>query len=207
LAASAAKGSVILTTASGDGMIGRDWYSNPNYYWVESGGTSVQAYHDGGNRWWYRGLVIINVASLAGTTLDPNSADFNFYSNGFSGVSLQYVSNIGSSLTTAYGQIAGTNIAALDGTTGWLSYDVTSLLQGSINAGAQNVGFVFNATTNYGGGSAASLESGNGAYLEVVPEPLTGSLLAFGGLAMSCMRRRSTRPRGDEQPPVQSAMN
>lgn len=178
---------VISTTAGADGAIGRDWYSSPNFYWVDGTAAMVNAYHDGGSRWWYRGLVIIDITQLVGMTLDPNSATFNFYSNGFSGTALQYAANIGPALSTAYGQISGSNIAALDGTTGWISFDVTSLVQGSINVGAQNIGFVFNATTNYGGGSAASVESGRVAYLQVVPEP---SLALMVGLAFPFFLRR-----------------
>ena len=169
-----------------DGMIARDWYSNPNNYWVDSGSATVNAYHDGGNRWWYRGLIIINISSLAGKTIE--STTFNFYSNGFSGVNLQYVGGIGPVLTTAYGQIAGSNIASLDGSTGWKSYDVSSYVQSGINNNYQNIGFVFNAVVNYGSGTAGSAEGGQAAYLNViVPEPATMCLLGIGGM---CLLRR-----------------
>jgi len=174
-----ASATILATSGAADGMIGRDWYSSPNYYWVEGGGQSVNAYHDGGNRWWHRGLVIINISSLAGTTVE--SATFNFYSNGFSGSSLQYAGQTAAALSTAYGQISGTTIASLDGSTGWLSYDVTTYIQTAVANGYQNIGFVFNATTNYGGGSIASSESGNAAYLDVIPEPATIILIGFGG--------------------------
>lgn len=181
-----ASAAILPTVDDGDGMIGRDWYSNPNYYWVDSGAATVNASHDGDNRWWYRGLVIIDISSLAGTT--PPGATFNFYSNGFSGVDLQYAGGTGSVLTTAYGQISGTTIATLGGGTGWTSYDVTSFVQSGIDNHEQYIGFVFNAVVNYGGGTLASSESGNGAYLDVIPEPGTLSLLALGSLVM--IRRR-----------------
>lgn len=184
-----ASATIIATQGDADGMIGRDWYSNPNSYWVVSGDAVVSASHDGENRWWYRGLVIINISSLAGQTID--SATFNFYSNGFSGVNLQYAGSTGPVLTTAYGQISGENIASLDGDTGWQSYDVTSYVQSGINNEYQNIGFVFNAVVNFGGGSIASSETGNAAYLKVVPEPATVSLLGLGTLSL--IRRKGQK--------------
>ena len=153
---------------------------------MDSGNPTVNAYHDGGNRWWHRGLVIIDISPLAGTT--PTGVTFNFYSNGFSGVNLQYAASTGPVLTTAYGQIGGTNIMGLGSDVGWQSCDVTSLVQSSIDNSYSHVGFVFNAVVNYGGGTIASSESGNAAYLEVVPEPVTMLLLGVGGLLL-CHRR------------------
>jgi len=178
---------IIPTSGAADGMIGRSWYDNPNYYWVVSDAQTIDIFHNGDNREWYRGLVIIDISSLAGQTIE--SATFNFLSNGFNGVQLQYNDGVGAELVTGYGQIGGTYIANLDGTTGWLSYDVASFIQTSVNNGSHYAGFVFYATLNFGGGSLASSESGNAAYLNVIPEPATIAILGFGVLALIRKKR------------------
>jgi hypothetical protein len=182
LSANVASALIIPTSGSADGMIGRDWWSNPNYYWVAGDAATIDAYHDGGSRWWYRGLVIIDISSLAGKTIE--SATFNFLSYGFSGVQLQYNDGVGPALNTGYGQIGGSYISTLDGTTGWRSYDVASLIQSSVNNGKHYAGFVFYANVNYGGGQLASSESGNAAFLNVIPEPATIAILGIGGLLL-----------------------
>ena len=183
-------------------MVGRDWYSNPNYYWVANDAQTIDVAHYGDMRWWYRGLVIFDISSLMGQTLAANEANLNFYSFGFSGVTLQYGGGTGPEVVTGYGQISGTYIAALDGTEGWKSFDVTSFVQSGITAGYQNIGFVFNATTNYGNGSLAASEDalGRGAYLQVgsasntdVPEPTTTLLVGTGLLALVGLRRKISR--------------
>ena len=176
-----------------DGSAGRDWYSNPNYYWVDNGGATVGSFHDGGNRDSLRGVVIFDISSLWGSTLAAGSATYDFYSYGFSGVQLQYANAGGAAVTTGYAQAGGTYIATLDGTTGWESFDVTSLLQASISANQHYVSFIFPATVNYGSGSLAAIEDtqGRGSYLSVTgagaditsPEPASIALSA-GGILM-----------------------
>lgn len=188
-------GSYIYTQGAADGMAGRDWYSTPNYYWVETGSGTVQAYHDGDNRWSYRGMIIFDITSLDGVTLEPGTGTLNFYSFGFSGVALQYYGPTGAEVTTAYGQAAGTTIASLPGGEGWLGYDVTSYLQSGIDANADYIGFVLNATVNFGGGSIAASEDslGRGAFLQIIPEPGTLptviALLIVGGVAIYRRKR------------------
>jgi hypothetical protein len=67
----------------------------------------VQAYHDGSSRWWYRGLVIFDISSLAGNALVPNGTSFNFHSFGFSGVTPQYGGGMQPAATTADDQAGG----------------------------------------------------------------------------------------------------
>jgi len=50
---------------------------------------------------------------------------------------------------------------------------------------------VFNAVTNYGGGSLASAEDGRAAYLNVAPEPATICMLGFGVLSLIRSRRKN----------------
>lgn len=192
---SGAMGATIFTQANQDGMVGRDWYSSPNYYWVDAASATVNAYHDGGNRWWHRGMIIFDISSLHGVTLNSGEATLNLYSFGFSGVQLQYYGATGAELTTAYGQAGGSFIANLPGDEGWKSFDVTSFVQSGIDASSNYIGFVLNATVNYGGGSIASSEdsSGRGAYLTAVPEPSSAMLACFGtvfGAAAYRSRRR-----------------
>jgi len=173
-------------------MVGRDWYSNPNYYWVANTGATIDVTHDGGNRWWYRGMVLLDINPWMGRTLDPNSVTFHFYSNGFSGTQLQYANNIEPTLLTGYGQASGSFVATLGATTGWLDYDVTSLVQSSIDAHYRYVGLIFNATSNYGGGSTGTVEGGQAAFLAdgAIPEPVSAALVGFGLIAGLWMVRR-----------------
>jgi len=142
-------------------------------------------------------MVFFDINSLVGSTLDPGSVSYHFYSFGFSGVSLQYANVSGTELTTAYGQLSGSPVASLDGTTGWRAYDVTSLLQSSIDTNHRYVALVFNATTNYGGGSLAAVDdsANRGSYLttpggDAVPEPTTLALGSFGLVSVWILRRR-----------------
>lgn len=186
----------LATAGDGDGSAGRDWYSNPNYYWVDSTSASVGFSHDGGSRWSLRGAVIIDISSLAGATLAPNSASFNFYSLGIGGTSLQHLDgDPGAVVTTGFATTGGTQIASLELGEGWQSYDVTDLISGDIAAGRGHVAFIFNVVTNYSGGSIAASEDsqGRGAYLEVVPEPNSALSLAVGFPAALWRLRRRKR--------------
>jgi hypothetical protein len=69
----------LYTSGAGDGSAGRDWWSNPNYYWTTLDGATVDSSHDGSSRWSNRGVVIIDISSLAGRTFAPGSVTFNFY--------------------------------------------------------------------------------------------------------------------------------
>ncbi len=183
----------IYTGGASDGYAGRDWYSNPNFYWVDTSSPTISVYHDGSNRTSYRGVVIFNISSLFGTTVPVTETTFNFYSFGFSGVTLQYANAGGPDVTTGYAQAGGANIAGLSMGEGWQAFDVASNLQSSINSNNQYVSFIFNATVNYGGGSLAASEDplGRGAYLQVgapvvqggdvnTPEPETMWLAIIG---------------------------
>lgn len=188
--------SYIYTQGAADGMAGRDWYSSPNYYWVDTSSGTVQASHDGDNRWSYRGVIIFNINSLDGVTLEPATGMLNFYSFGFSGVALQYYGATGAEVTTAYAQAGGTTIATLPAGEGWLAYDVTSQLQSGIDANADYIGFIFNATVNFGSGSIASSEDtlSRGAFLQVIPEPgilpTMIALIAVGAVALYRRKRK-----------------
>lgn len=187
----------LYTSGAMDGMAGRDWYSSPNYYWVDTSSPTVNSNHDGSSRWSYRGVAIIDISSLAGQILAPNSVSFNFYSFGFSGTQLQHLnSDPGAQVTTSFAQATGTFIASLDETEGWKSYDVTNLIQSDINNGFMHVGFIFPAVVNYGGGAFASSEDtlGRSAYLSVptVPEPSSIIALVGGLFPLLSQRRRRT---------------
>ena len=180
----------------GDGYAGRSWYG---WYgsWAATNEASVNFWHNGENRESGRGMVIINIASLSGVSLAPNSAYFSFYSYGISGTSLQwYGADPGPEVVAGFSQAGGTEIAPLDGIgEGWQTYDVTAHLQSAITAGQGNVGFVFNVTRNMSGGAVGSVEGQKPCYLEVVPEP--GGMLALisgvTGLVGVALRRRNSR--------------
>ena len=184
-----------------DGSAGRDWYSNPNSYWLTNGASTIGSSHDGGSRWLTRGAVIFDISSLWGTTLAAGSATYDFFSYGFNGVQLQYANAGGAAVTAGYANAGGTYIPTLDGTTGWVGFDVTSLLQSSIDANQHYVSFVFPATANYGGGSLAAIEDtqGRGSYLSIagsdvgVPEPTSIVLAAGGFLLVAGLLRRPRR--------------
>jgi len=165
---------ILPTGGTGDGMAGRDWYSTPNYYWVDNTNITIQVSHDGDMRWWYRGLTIFDVSSLAGVTLPAtNGAILKFYSFGFSGVTLQYAGMTGSAVTPAHAGAGGPAIADLGPGEGWESYDVTSHVQSGIVAGYHYIGFAFGATVNFGSGSLAASEDpgGRGAYIQIAVSP------------------------------------
>ncbi len=198
LAAPGAVAGILQPTDDGSG--GRDWYSGA-YYWLDNGGATVASWHNGGNRQLLRGAVIFDISSLWGTTLAAGSATYDFFSYGFNGVQLQYANAGGAAVTAGYANAGGTYIPTLDGTTGWVGFDVTSLLQSSIDANQHYVSFVFPATANYGGGSLAAIEDtqGRGSYLSIagsdvgVPEPTSIVLAAGGFLLVAGLLRRPRR--------------
>lgn len=186
----------LYPTGVGDGYAGRSWYG---WYgsWADTSGTSVPFWHNGENRESGRGMVIVNISSLAGKTLQTNSAFFNFYSYGINGTSLQwYGGDPGPEVVAGFSQAGGSEIAFLNGVgEGWQRYDVTSQLQSGIDAGQTNVGFIFNVVWNMNSGGVGSIEGPAGlvSYLEVVPEPSGLLALASGitGLAGFVLRRRN----------------
>jgi hypothetical protein len=190
-------GGVITPSPAGDGMVGRDWSGNPNFYWVDNTSESVQAYHDGSSRWWYRGMVLFDINSLLGKTLEPGEATFNFYSFGFSSTVLQYANVSGPVMAAnaGWGQLSGAEVGWL-GPSGWQSFDVTPFLQGSINSANRYVGLIFSAYGNYNGGTLASSEDGlgRGPYLQIgdagVPEPSSMALLGLGFATLAAFRRK-----------------
>lgn len=184
----------LYPAAVGDGYAGRSWYG---WYgsWATTNEASVNFWHNGENRESGRGMVIINIASLSGASLAPNSAWFNFYSYGISGTSLQWFGgDPGPEVVLGYSQAGGTELMPLNGIgEGWQKCDVTSYLQSGINAGQTNVGFIFNVTQNMCGGSVGSVEGQKPCYLEVVPEPSSVLVLISGvtGLVGMALRRKS----------------
>ncbi len=186
----------LYPTGEGDGYAGRSWYG---WYgsWADTGGTNVSFWHNGENRESGRGMVIVNISSLAGKTLSPNSASFNFYSYGINGTSLQfYGGDPGSAVAAGFSQAGGSEIAFLNGVgEGWQRHDVTSYLQSGIDAGWNNVGLIFNVVWNMNGGNVGAVEgpAGSTSYIEVVPEPSSLLALVSGitGLAGFVLRRRN----------------
>ncbi len=183
----------LYTSGKMDGYALRDWWTNPNYYNVNTDGETIDVYHDGGSRWLTRGIVIFDIRSLAGKTLQPGSATLNFYSNGFNGCDLQHFDyDPGPEVLTGYAQAGGPSVGALTGNTGWQVVDVTAFLQSAINRGQQYDGYIFAATVNYGGGSLFASEDrlGRGAFISVVPEPASLTALLCGLSGVLALRRR-----------------
>jgi len=172
-----------------DGGIFRYWWYNGSDNWVELNGSEVGVTYSYG--YWAAAVVAMPISQLAGQTLAPNSAKLYFHSStGLSDVALNRC-DFDSGGTVQWGYINGgqTGIATLNSGAGWQCVDITPHLQAQIDAGYNWAGYMFRAG---GGGNVSMGESGNCAYIEVVPEPsgLLAMLTGVTGFAGMLFRRR-----------------
>jgi hypothetical protein len=200
----------IYTTAASDGEIHRHsdtMHPELTYSAVDpSGSTALAYYHTDAVCDLYWAVLQFPVASLAGTTLAPNSAKLHVYCclGGYSGVPptgdlLGFTSDGGGVLATD--QDYGSHVAyvPVPSDYAWREVDVTTDLQRQINAGYNWAGYTLSMRDFYyqyyyydcGVWVATYEDATHRPYLEVVPEPsslmvLAGGLLSLGGL----IRRR-----------------
>ena len=204
--ASIASGEIITLTSAGDGYYNR---VNPNIYsgYYDTDTTNPVSYSFWGTSDSLQintSYVEFNISSLAGRTV--MDATLNIYLTGayFTGSTtsagtIDHVSNSSGANGSASQRLGGDQLVytVISDPVGWLTVDITAMLQNDINNGYSYCCFSFdpNTTGDYSnrnaGFSFASADAASNQPYLVVPEPAsTAALFGTALLPLMYLRRR-----------------
>lgn len=210
----------VYSTSAGDGFYHNEL--GTSYDFFDSTGTNISCYYyydpytGSSSVQQNTGYIQFSLAAFTTETL-IGSATLNVYLNNIfyrndspTAGSINFVANSSGANGTASQKLGGTVqvVQMKDQSVGWLSLDVTSLIQSCISNSYPYACFSFNYETDgYSDNNGFSINSAdavvNKPYLSasVIPEPASAVLLVFGasvGIIMRRQRRNALRQSEDQ---------